>query len=505
MHTTKGMKKSHLFHLLGVSIVIFWLVLMGTLIRKIHFQDFPGSGSRQASAGTAPAHEREWREIYLKEKKVGYSVSILRPFEQGYYIQEEIFLRMNLMGLPSGIHTVTQCQVDRDFLLKSFNFSMASGAVTFNASGRMDETDLLVETGTGKEKRTQKIRLPRRPMMGAGLGPFFKSRGLLEVGQTFSMPIFDPSTLSQKDATIRVVAQEPIRINRRRFDAYRLETQLWGKTLTFWLDADGTTLREDGFMGLTAIKSSAANAPRNLEVGDDVDFYEMTAVQADRNLHNPMRSRRLKIVIEGLDEKHFPRAMMASDRQVFAGDVLEIRREAFPEDASYALPFEDADGKMVAFLMPEFNMESDDREVVRQAREIAGDDTNPVSVAKKMLTWVYQHLEKKPVVSVPSAVEVLRTRVGDCNEHATLLATLLRAVKIPSRISIGLVYTKGKFFYHAWTEAYVGQWLTMDATLNEMPADATHIKFLEGNLDKQVEILGLIDSIRVRVLDYQYD
>jgi transglutaminase-like putative cysteine protease len=128
-----------------------------------------------------------------------------------------------------------------------------------------------------------------------------------------------------------------------------------------------------------------------------------------------------------------------------------------------------------------------------------------MSVAKKCLQWVYRNVEKKPVLSIPSALEVLRTRAGDCNEHATLLTALLRAAEIPARLSIGLVYTRDKFYYHAWTEAYLGEWISMDATLNQMPADASHIKLLEGNLDKQVEIAAWIGEIKLQIMDYRYD
>ena len=43
----------------------------------------------------------------------------------------------------------------------------------------------------------------------------------------------------------------------------------------------------------------------------------------------------------------------------------------------------------------------------------------------------------------------------------------------------------------------------MDATQNQMPADVTHIKLVEGNLDKQVEIAGLIGNLQLKVLDYK--
>jgi transglutaminase-like putative cysteine protease len=82
---------------------------------------------------------------------------------------------------------------------------------------------------------------------------------------------------------------------------------------------------------------------------------------------------------------------------------------------------------------------------------------------------------------------------------------LLRASGIPARLSVGLVYSRNKFFYHAWTEAYVGEWISMDATLNQLPADVSHIRLISGNLDKQIEIMGLIGKLKLEVLNFEYD
>ena len=103
---------------------------------------------------------------------------------------------------------------------------------------------------------------------------------------------------------------------------------------------------------------------------------------------------------------------------------------------------------MKPYLRPEFNIQSDDKEMVEKAREIVGDQKDPAAAAKKLMEWVYNNVEKKPVINVPSAVEVLKTKVGDCNEHAVLLTALLRASKIPARECVGLVYANGRFFYH---------------------------------------------------------
>jgi transglutaminase/protease-like cytokinesis protein 3 len=228
----------------------------------------------------------------------------------------------------------------------------------------------------------------------------------------------------------------------------------------------------------------------------------MTAVAPDRPLKDSVRLGYLKMRLEGVDGTN---PVLNRGRQRMHEGALEIRKEIIPTPSPFVIGEREFSSEWKDFLEPEFNIESRDKSVLEAAQRIAGEDRDPVSVAKKMLQWVYRNVDKKPVLSIPSALEVLRSRAGDCNEHATLLTALLRAAGIPARLCIGLVYTRDKFYYHAWTEAYLGEWISMDATLNQMPADASHVKLLEGNLDKQVEIAGRIGELKVQILDQRYD
>ena len=126
--------------------------------------------------------------------------------------------------------------------------------------------------------------------------------------------------------------------------------------------------------------------------------------------------------------------------------------------------------------------------------------------AERLTREVNTLVEKKPTVSLPSALEVLRTKVGDCNEHTALFVALARSLGIPARINVGLVYVRGAFYYHAWPEVYIdegkgqGLWLPVDPTFNQFPADATHVRLARGGLDKQAAILPMIGKTQdVRV------
>jgi transglutaminase-like putative cysteine protease len=192
---------------------------------------------------------------------------------------------------------------------------------------------------------------------------------------------------------------------------------------------------------------------------------------------------------------------MNDGRQRLAGNTLHVVREEWPNSPSLPLP---PNGKEVKeFLKPTALIQSNHLLIRRKAEEIIGERGDTVEAIRVMSQWVYRYIEKKPTLSLPSALEVLESRVGDCNEHALLLVALLRSVGIPSRPCVGVLYFGDGFYYHAWAEAWMGRWLSVDPTLNQMPADATHIKFVHGDIEDWVDLVKIIGRLEVEVLDYQ--
>jgi transglutaminase-like putative cysteine protease len=501
----KEKRKRYLFNFAGGCIVVFWLMMMGLLAKKTAFVPTGEPiGISTEKRSTVTTHRRDWMEIYLKGKKVGYSLRQVSPLEKGYLVQEEVFLRLNLMGRGSSVYTTTRSLLDPDLLLKNFTFKMISGVVKFGATGTVEGNRMVVEIGEGRARRHEVIELEAPPMMDSGVGLYFREK-TLRVGESFRLPVFDPSTLSQREVIIKVVERESLVIGPQAYTAFRLEAEVWGQSMTFWVDEGGDVLKEQGLMGLTLVRSGAGRALRDLEAEGGEDFYELASIKTRRPLREPARITYLKLKVDGLDEAHLDPGILDQGRQRRSGKTIEIVQEALPLKVSYTTAHPEGRRDMESFLNPELNVESDAAPIVRQAAKIAGGVENPVKAARMLLAWVYRNVEKRPVITVPSALEVLRTRIGDCNEHAVLLTALLRASGIPARLCVGLVYARGAFFYHAWTEAFLGKWISMDATLDQMPADATHIKLVEGGLDRQVPIMGLMGKLRLEVLDVRYD
>ena len=108
------------------------------------------------------------------------------------------------------------------------------------------------------------------------------------------------------------------------------------------------------------------------------------------------------------------------------------------------------------------------------------------------------------MLSVSNAVETLKNRAGDCTEHSVLTAALARAAGIPALVEAGLVYQRGKFYYHAWNAFWLpawGGWVTGDAALNQFPADVTHLRLVRGEAEKQLDLMGVVGSIKLEIKD----
>jgi transglutaminase-like putative cysteine protease len=119
------------------------------------------------------------------------------------------------------------------------------------------------------------------------------------------------------------------------------------------------------------------------------------------------------------------------------------------------------------FLRPDRFVQSDARELRAVADSLkAATRSDPWVLARSIAAWVDGHITRKNMESgYASALDVYRTRTGDCTEHSLLTTAVLRAAGIPARPVVGLAYSEhdGAFVGHMWVEAYVGQWRTLDA------------------------------------------
>jgi len=152
-------------------------------------------------------------------------------------------------------------------------------------------------------------------------------------------------------------------------------------------------------------------------------------------------------------------------------------------------------------LAPTPFLQSTHPRLVAQAQQILGAEHDAVRAARRLLDWTYTALDKVPTVGLPTALEALESKKGDCNEHAVLFTALARAAGLPARVAAGVVYLDGAFYYHAWSEVWLGQWVAADPVFHQFPADATHIKFVEGGPEEHLALLKIIGKVGMEIVE----
>ncbi len=336
--------------------------------------------------------------------------------------------------------------------------------------------------------------MSQAPYLLAALKPYVVTQQL-ETGKKFLFTTFDPSTLSQQVTTVVIEGREQIRIGTRTEPAIRLRQSFRGISVVSWVDGQGRTLKEESPAGLSLLRQSVEDAKNLPSRAVSLDIIAQTAIPVTTPIADPQSKTALRLKLSGVNLVNFA---LNGGRQRLDTDRLEIRREETQpsprakhsghRNASSILFAADA---VYAIRPPEHP---------RAQRENRPRRNQCLKAALKIKDWVYKEIAKEPTVSIPNALEVLQTRKGDCNEHTVLFNALARAAGIPAKTVVGVVYLRGAFYYHAWSEVWLGDWVSLDSVLNQFPADVTHVKFLEGEIDRQIDILQLIGNLKIEVL-----
>ncbi len=501
--------------------------MVGWQVRREYFQP---ELTRLAEATLSLAPGVSFYTLKMGDRPVGQATSRLDTVPGGFLLQDVMSLELPALGQTGTAVARTSVRLSQALVMQSFTFSLDSEIGRFLARGevRADTTlEVTIDSGSGPQEIEYKLATP--PVFSAIVPIRVAMGGELEVGNRVRLPVFDPSTMATRTVELRVLEHDTLvvpdsasldpetgRWSPARYDsipAWRVAEVYGGVSVESWVDPDGRVIRASSPLGFSMEKTeyelalqerddmrlalAAGEAPGTL----DDDVILSTAVQSDVDLGDATRFAEVRFRLSGVDLTGF---QLEGDRQTLRGDTLIVRREDWAAiDPGYQLPYKLMD--RAAELAPEPLIQSDDPRILSRARSVtaarADWSLDPKRVAEQLTRSVFNSLDKEVTISVPSAVQVLESGRGDCNEHTVLYVALARALGLPARTAVGLVYVNGAFFYHAWPEVWLGEWVAVDPTFGDYPADAAHIRFVVGGLAQQVEIVRLIGRLGIEVLE----
>ena len=494
--TTAGRKVKPSW-IIGSMFVIGFVSLL--LIRMGVFQRGDTERARDYPLATQTWVDREtWMSISQHGQKIGYSHRQFSRSNEGFRVVEFVFMRINMMGMIQDIRYRTEGMFQQDLTLSSFNFDLESNLFQFKARGISDGKTLILMVGPpGSEQRVQ-LPLESETFLPVGLLEILNTENL-KPGFSRTLHVFDPATQSSRPLKIAILGEEAISVLGRQENALKVSLDFMGAPQYAWMGRDGTVLKEEGLLGIRLEQVTRDDALARLPVSAGADLGEIASIPANRTLDEVHPLMELRVRLDHIDPEGL---FLDGGRQSYRDKVLTIRKESFSR--SHSLETEKRtfeDGKTYLESTP--FIQAEHPEILSKTREIVSPSDSVTVKANKLVGWVNHNIQKRPVLSVPNALETLQRRLGDCNEHAVLLAALARAAGIPAQVEAGLVYQEGRFYYHAWDILYMGKWMTADAVMNQLPADVTHIRLVRG-MERQVDLRGAIGRVTLEILETSF-
>ncbi|MCE5322666.1 lasso peptide biosynthesis protein [bacterium] len=457
-----------------------------------------------ARAGAFDIPYESWMGSYVADKKIGYMSYKIDDavFEgaKGYRIASVLNNRLTILGADLTQLVTTVVYTDTNYAPLREDFSVSSGGktTTIRATFNKDTIDCVVSAGSGVSK--QSVPIPKGISL-VGDAMFVMPNEKLNVGDQHTLHYFNPLTLAIEDLLVKVERREKITVGGKDYDTVVLTNTTGMGDMTIWQDETGDCIQLEAVMGIRMVKESESEATSGLETAASEDFAVLTSVKPDKEIADPRDLKNLDIIFTGLEKQ-----MAINDSRQKTTSIDEpsqkvrfnVKALNFDLEKSITLPVDDKE--FADDLASTAYLDWDTSSIRQQARDIVGAENNAYRACAKIRDWIYSNMTVDKTIGITrSASDVLKSKRGVCRDYGILFATLARAAGIPSRIVAGLLYIDNAFYYHVWTECYVGKWIPFDATLPTDFVDATHIKLAEGDAPTMFGLAKVIGSLKAEI------
>ena len=434
-----------------------------------------------------------WAGIYIRNTKIGWSKTEVKQMEQNRFrLSEESFMRIGAMGIIQESKINFSADFNEDFNPLAYSFSMITPSMTMTAKGEIKDNVLHMKISTPSGETLREVPIDSNTDL-FGLADLKRAAEGYKVGDVFEGKMFEPNILGIVPYKIEVIDSSIVKFGPELKTVFKIRSTIASVEANSLVDADGSLILSEGPMGITMKREPEEIAKDLSNSGNIIYLITAFSLDAGKFVDNPSSIRRAKIQIRGLPESFDNEGVQSISESDSDGNRMVT------VDLDSPKPFS---GSKEEWLMPTDYVQSDDSRIINKAVEITKGAIDHKEKSKIILDWVHANMHREPAFTIPSALDVLLSMKGDCNEHSALYCALARAAGIPARTATGIVYLDGRFYYHAWNEVLLdGSWFPVDSTFGEFPAGALRIRFSSGELMDQFKIAGFAGKISVSILE----
>jgi hypothetical protein len=494
-----------------------WVATLGWLVQRQYFRS---TGSRLAEAALAIPPGARYYRLSIGDSAIGFASTTIDTLADSIRVDDVLVQDVTTPGRLDRTTARSSAIVGRSLRLRSLTVAFDGDEGPFDARGDvLGDSVLRLAFVIAGDSDVARVRLDRSPVVPSLLALRLAFGGELQIGHRYALRLFDPITLGERDVALSVAAETTLVVSdSAAFDsvanvwvpvlwdsvpAFRLDADSGGQRL--WIDAQGQVVRTEEPTGTVLERAAFELAYENFRHRDTAALVRRAApgpggiiaatALAAGTLPDGAARERFRVIVRNADPS---RLLLGGGGQHVQGDTVDVRRaDSAMLAAHYLLPARDTG--LARWLRSEPLIQTNDPRIAAQARQIVGRERNPAKAAGRIVAWLGT-LRRAHLAGVPSATRTLTTRSGDCTDLTALFVALARAAGIPARPAAGLLWQSPHFYYHAWAEVYLGDWVAVDPLLGQLPADAGRVRLRTGDLAGRGTLTRLIGNLKLETL-----
>ncbi|MDX9722189.1 MAG: transglutaminase-like domain-containing protein [Myxococcota bacterium] len=488
--------RSKRFDLIGVISVLAMLTSLALLVA--HNETGFGELGVELTQEDLAAGFREGIEVhalYMGAEKVGTLRTEKRRDGNGYRIDSSMQLSVSTGFFKQRLRSELLSRLDEGFRLQEFELSLDSAILELELEGRWDGSAMVI-TGLPGETSSVALEMPEAPLILPSLRPVMM-RKRLEPGSKTSLDYFDPLSQSRVRLDVVFVGNESIEVMGRLVNAFHFKEMALGRATDVWVNELGEVLIEDLPMGFRAVREPEAEAEYGLSeatakrasLPDAVSLEAIASATLERALWSKSKwTIERGQVLRGVFQEAGQSITFEDQRA-----IVEVQRLALQRVGKAGL----SEGLQAEYVGSASEIDPSAPEVVALASRLAPENA-PLD---EVLQAATQHVSALGWASEQASVDaaaVLRSGKGSSLGRANALTALLRARGIPARVVYGALFMgDGVLNRHDWVEAHVREWIPLDPSLGQAPADAGRLRLGSGGALERTLAEAALRTLRI--------
>lgn len=456
--------------------------------------------------------ETEYYALMMDGKKIGNVESTREVCDGTVTTTEKTKMTIGRMGVMMTVNSADISIETTEGKPVSFESVMDASIVKSRTTGKFLE-DGKVEITSDQMGTIQKktIDYPKGALMVEGLRLLQKKKGLAP-GTSYTAKLFVPQFQAAVDAEVNIGPKAQTDLFGRVVSLAEIKVDMnmpsmpgmapTKVTSTSYVDKDYRALKTlVPAMGMK-LEMIACDKEFAKSPDDQVDFLDKLLLESPKKLKldGKIVKGKLTYTIKPADgaKVNIPsgdnqKAQINKDGTI----ILTVDPAKAKEGVSF--PYKGKDPKILDMLKSTMYIQCDDEKIIELAKQGTKGIEDAAKAAKAIEKFVGEYISEKNLsVGYATASEVAVSKQGDCSEHAVLTAAMCRAVGIPARVVVGLVYVeefghrKNIFGGHAWNQVNIdGKWIGIDATRG---FGAGHIELATGT-GEPADFFSMINTL----------